>query len=244
MVVASQHWKFRGAASTVCYHVLSWSFDQLLTSVLVSVALSSAMEAQPIVIPAPKPKDEDEEEYVPDDAEKEEAELAEQRRKQLEEEAAQRDTDALRRDAKKRMGMLDSLLDKTALYSQFVSSNIKVVEKNPRKKDDDEDEEDDEDEDEEEEEAEEEAATRSGKKRSPAAPKSKKAKKAKTVKKDKFDLNELQAAEAAEQQRQAGKPDLIVGDMRDYQLQGVAWCVIQDPVLSILDPELSIPDSN
>ena len=169
--------------------------------------LRAAMEAAPVAAPT-KIVNEDDEEYAPDDAEKEEAALAEARRKKQEAEAAARDTDALRRDATKRMGMLDSLLDKTAMYSQFVSSNIKMVDTKKKKKaaaDEEESEEESGDEEEEEEEGE--GATRSGKKRSAAASPKKKVRAKKAKKKEKFDLNQLDAQESADALRQ----DMPVG---------------------------------
>ena len=78
------------------------------------------MEAAPIVIEKTVMEDD---EWSPEaEAAEEEARIAREAKEQEEKDAL--DADALRADAGKRMGMLDSLLDKTALYSQFVSTNL------------------------------------------------------------------------------------------------------------------------
>ena len=151
------------------------------------------MEAAPIVI---EKKEADDDEWSPEaEAAEEEARLAREEAEKAEKEAL--DAEALKKDAGKRMGMLDSLLDKTAMYSQLVSSNLKAPTA---------------------------GETRSGSKRKAASPKATK-KRAKKQGKEKYDLNKIDAEEVADQEQQdIGQPKLMTGaTMRDYQKQGVAW---------------------
>lgn len=153
------------------------------------------MEAAPIVIEKTVAEDDD---WSPEaEAAEEEARLMREAKEQEEKDAL--DADALREDAGKRMGMLDSLLDKTALYSQFVSTNLKTSEV---------------------------GGTRSGAKRKATSPKATK-KRAKKAGKDKFNLNDIAEQEAADQEQDVddiGQPALMTGaTMRGYQKQGVAW---------------------
>jgi predicted DNA-binding helix-hairpin-helix protein len=79
--------------------------------------------------------------------------------------------------------MLDSLLDKTAMYSQFVSTNIQQADA---------------------------GSTRSGAKRASPAPSKPSVKRVKKEAKEKFDLSKAaQDKQAADELREAGQPTLM-----------------------------------
>ena len=138
-------------------------------------------------------------------AAEEEAAQARLEQEKAEQAALSSDAGAMKADADKRMGMLDSLLDKTAMYSKFVSSQLTKPDAAPEA-----------------------GATRSGAKRKAPAPASKKKKpRAAKAAKAKTTLAEIESTAVADQEQdvdQIGQPTLMTGaKMRDYQKQGVAW---------------------